>query len=186
MKLQHRSQDFRDLLPKLDKTIFEHEICPSKLWKSLGNEYNFKQWRRILRRYRVDLKISETLEYDVVWGEYYTEEKIINLFLIEPKKHPLYVLKFRLIQTLMHEMIHAHQFFSHSDQCWKLIEKQETEVLDYMSTFGEIDAFAHCIVLEHLENKTELENAYRLYDGVTPKVRKLLIKRMWRWMQIYS
>lgn len=186
MKLKHRDQDFRDLLPMLDREVFDHPICPSKLWKSLGNEYNFKQWRRVLKKYRAILSMSTTDEFDVVWGEYNDDDLTVSIFLIEPEKHPVNVVKFRIIQAVMHEMIHANQFCAHTDQCWRVIDKQESEFLNYISTFGELDAFSHCIALEHLEDKAELETTYKLYEPASPKVRKLLLKRIWRWMELYS
>lgn len=186
MKLQARDQDFRDLLPKIDRAVFVLPFRPSKVWKSLGNEYNFKQWRRILKRYRVELRISDSKEWDIVWGEYDYDPKIIMTNLIEPEKQKLSILKFRVIQNIMHEMVHANQFFAHDKQCWKVIEKQPTEALDYMCTFGEIDAFAHCITIEHLEDRAELEDTFALYENATPKARKLLIQRIWRWMNLYS
>lgn len=186
MKLQARDQDFRDLLPKIDRAVFVLPFRPSKVWKSLGNEYNFKQWRRILKRYRVELRVDDSNEWDVVWGVYETDDRLIQVYVIEPEKEKLYKLKFRLIQLIMHEMVHANQFFAHEKQCWKVIEKQSTEALDYMCTFGELDAFAHCITLEHLECVADFENAYRLFDNATPKARKLLIQRIWRWMNLYS
>lgn len=210
MQLKDQTIDFRDFLSQLDLSIFKKAFVPKKIWRSLGNEYNFKNWHRILTKYRVNLQ--ETSKQDgPVEGEYDEDNYVAKIIILTPKQRKIKTksrqtanrrpittaalpkeiqnidtLKFKVIQTIMHEMVHANQFFGNEAQVYKVIEKQKTEYQNYISTRGEIVAYAHCIALEFLEDGRWGAGTYTWFADCTPKIHKTLHKHIIRWLNMYA
>lgn len=80
------------------------------------------------------------------------------------------MLKFRIVQTIMHELIHWRQYDLRNDDDCAIIEYVSTHVdAAYYATLDEIEAYAHCAFLEmQREYSTEpVSNILTKYGGET-------------------
>ena len=104
---------------------FRAKLIPSKIWRDLDEYENdsvglsnyFKKWRTKIE-FREPLKKNWALsKYVAIGGEYAPEERqcCIQIYTYDFNKHEFTVnswkkFKYRVIQTLMHEMIHFMQY----------------------------------------------------------------------------
>ena len=187
--LQEIAFDFRDLLDCFDRNIFKEPFIPKNVWRNLGKHFNLKEWNKKLEKYRVQIvEVKTRLKpRPEVLAIYHDEECKIDLTISNLKLFSgIEDLKFGVIQTIMHEMIHANQFFRHPDAYSKVIEEQEKEYENYHAKFGEVEAFSHCIALEYLrEGRWGAGNTLRRYKNCSPKIQRLLHKNTKKWVEVY-
>lgn len=178
------NKDIFKLLTKVQPGVFR-PFVPLKFWRSLGNEFNEKQWKRLLRRYRIKLSVVRNDSDHSITGEYDNVYDKITMEITNPEKFILTDLKFELIVSMIHEFIHGNQFHAHEDQCHRtVIDTSRMTMYDaYLCEFGEIQAFASCIALEMLECKID---TITRYNDAHPKVRRILFRQMFRWIEKYS
>ncbi len=176
--------DFRDYLPLLDRKVYRLAFNPMEVWVKLGSTFNQAMWARFLKKYRVRMDYNEG-EFADVSGDLEEECKWINLLVSFPKDHNIDHVKFLLVQTMMHEYIHANQFYAHEEQYEKIISswKPVNEEEEYLSKFGEIQAFAHCAALDQLNG---IEDTVYRYSKMSPKTRKAFYIMISRWVHKYS
>lgn len=176
--------DFRDMLPMINRRKFRLPFIPSTVSDELGDVVDPLKWNRILKKYRCTLKF-ETHEHDHcdVIGEYDAEKSKMHLVILLGQIIDLYHLKFILIQTIMHEMIHANQDHSHELQYEKGFVRSEDEDVKYYSCFGEIQAYSHDAVLESFNGHCA---TYDRYKEMPEKVKKLFMSNTIRWLNKYK
>ena len=188
-KLCDITVDFRDLLANIDRKRFHRPFVPSVLYRELGDDFSFKRWRRVLKKHRVTLKIRENvvndsdISADANPGDYY-----INVVINYTRRvDDIYQLKYDILQIIMHEMVHINQFFSHDNQYTLQIDAHELEQEDYLSRFGEIQAYAHHCAIDFMEQgKWGVGYTYDSYKGCSKKVKSMLNKQIVRWLNKYN
>ena len=176
--------DFRDMLPMINRRKFRLPFISSKVYDELGQKFDPLKWNRILKKYRVTLKYEcHTGDHCDVVGEYCTEKSKMHLTIILGQTVELQNLKFLLIQTIMHEMIHANQDCSHEFQYEKGFIKTDDEDLKYYSCFGELQAYAHDAILESFNGHC---NTYERYVNFPEKVKREFMKQTIKWLNKYK
>ena len=161
--------DWMDIL-NFNERPFRAKLIPSKVWKDLDKYRNdskglanyCRKWRTRVEWIPVksNNKIYDT--YIPVSGAYEPSDRqcvliIHNLsfdrFPFTDKSWDRF--KYRLIQTLMHELVHFMQYDRRSDE-WSNyvvpykkvgIAKKDAE-RRYLSEFDEIQAYAHCVYID--------------------------------------
>jgi len=148
---------------------FRAKLNPSKLWRDLDEYENdsvglsnyFKKWRT-----KIEWKVPPNKplwhKYVAVGGEYAPEERqcCIQIYTTNFDNHKFDTVtwnkfKYRVIQTLMHEMIHFMQYDRRYDESSNYVvpykrighSKKDAE-RRYLSEFDEIQAYAHCVYLD--------------------------------------
>ena len=148
---------------------FRAKLNPSKLWRDLDEYENdsvglsnyFKKWRT-----KIEWKEPPNKplwhKYVAVGGEYAPDERqcCIQIYTTNFDNHKFDTVtwnkfKYRVIQTLMHEMIHFMQYDRRYDESSNYVvpykrighSKKDAE-RRYLSEFDEIQAYAHCVYLD--------------------------------------
>ena len=148
---------------------FRAKFIPAKVWVDLDRYKNdsvglgnyFKKWKT-----RIEWQSSKSTtvkQYIAVGGEYDVEMRQC-IIQIHTNNYDKFVFtnaawnrfKFKLIQVIMHEMIHFMQYDRRGDE-WshyvvpykKLDNARKDEERRYLSEFDEIQAYAHCIFLDY-------------------------------------
>ena len=150
---------------------FRANLIPAKVWKDLDRYKNdsyglanyVKKWRTKIQWISL-LPNKKTYEVNVhIGGEYDPTDRqcvlIIfvrdfNSFVFTDEKWNNF--KFKLIQTLMHELIHFMQYDRRDNELSAYIvpykkvgiAKKDAE-RRYLSEFDEIQAYAHCVYLDY-------------------------------------
>jgi len=167
--LENANFDWMDLLNFYERP-FRAKLNPSKVWVDLDSYKNdpiglsnyVRKWRTKIQWCREKSKAKWTEHYVAIGGEYNTEGRQITLQ-IYTQKYSIFPFtdkswagfKFRLIQTLMHEIIHFMQYDRRGDE-WsnyvvpykKVGIAKKDEQRAYLSEFDEIQAYAHCVYLD--------------------------------------
>jgi len=167
--LQNLEIDWIDLLNFYERP-FRAKIVPAKMWEDLDKYKNdqeglvnyFKKWKTRIRWIKQISKAKIFKTHVAVGGEYAPDEKHIYLHLYTDcfNKHQFTEkswesFKYRVIQTLMHEVIHYMQF-SRRQSIWsnyvvpykKVGNTKKDAERRYLSEFDEIQAYAHCVYLD--------------------------------------
>lgn len=167
--LETYNSDWMDILNFYERP-FRAKLVPAKVWKDLDRYKNdqeglsnyMRKWRTCLLFVPPPAKSKLWQKYVAVGGEYAPDERQITLHLYASNfnKHPFTeetwkTFKYRLIATLMHELIHFMQFHRRDDN-WSNyvvpykkigVAKKDAERA-YLSEFDEIQAYAHCVYLD--------------------------------------
>lgn len=182
---------------------FRAKLNPAKIWRDLDEYENdsvglsnyFKKWRTKIE-FREPLKKSWALsKYVSVGGEYAPDERqcCIQIYTYDFNKHEFTVkswdkFKYRVIQTLMHEMIHFMQYDRRYDESSNYVlphKKVGHSLKDaeraYLSEFDEIQAYAHCVYLDIKTNHPNREvssflNMPRLKERCPSTTLKYILK----------
>lgn len=149
---------------------FRAKLIPAKVWKDLDNYRNdsvglanyCKKWRTKVqfipiksnsKRYDRYVPISGIYEPDTRQSTLIIHTSSFNSFPFTNTTWGRF--KYRLIQTLMHELVHFMQYDRRSDE-WSNyvvpykkvgIAKKDAE-RRYLSEFDEIQAYAHCVYID--------------------------------------
>lgn len=149
---------------------FRAKFVPSKIWKDLDNYKNdskglsnyFKKWRTRIE-FRKETSKAKVYNMRIACGGEYDPEARQSTIHIYTDKFDTYnftdtvwnKFKFRLIQVTMHELIHFMQFDRRYDEWsgyvlpYKKVQHEKTnEERKYLSEFDEIQAYAHCVLLD--------------------------------------
>jgi hypothetical protein len=149
---------------------FRAKYIPAKVWKDLDNYRNdskglsnyFKKWRTKIEFLPQKSKAKIYGIYVAVGGEYGPDERqcCLQIYNTNFDKFPFTEatwkkFKYRIIQTHMHELIHFMQFDRRGDEWSNYIVpykkvKHEKKNIErrYLSEFDEIQAYAHCVLLD--------------------------------------
>jgi len=148
---------------------FRAKLIPAKIWRDLDEYENdsvglsnyFKKWRT-----KIEWKVPPNKplwhKYVAVGGEYAPEERqcCIQIYTVNFDTHKFDIVtwnkfKYRVIQTLMHEMIHFMQYDRRYDESSNYVvpykrigHSRKDAERRYLSEFDEIQAYAHCVYLD--------------------------------------
>lgn len=149
---------------------FRAKFIPAKVWVDLDKYKNdskglsnyFKKWRTRIE-FRKETSKAKMYKMRVACGGEYdpaVRQATIHIYTdhYDTFKFTDQVwdkFKFRLIQIAMHELIHFMQFDRRHDE-WsgyvlpykKVAHQKNNEERKYLSEFDEIQAYAHCILLD--------------------------------------
>lgn len=168
--LETANYDWMEMLNFYERP-FRAKLIPSKVWNDLDRYKNdpvglsnyFKKWRTKITWQHQPSKAKIYTQYLGVGGEYDPNERqcIIHIYTLKFKTFPFTDeswtrFKFKLIQTLMHELIHFMQYDRRDDEWSNYVvpyKKVGKEKIDserkYLSEFDEIQAYAHCVLLDY-------------------------------------
>lgn len=156
---------------------FRAKLVPSKIWRDLDGYRNdpeglsnyFKKWKTRIE-YRAPISKRQT-KYVYVGGEYSPDDRQCAIFVytLEFDKHPFTdktwgKFKYRVMQTLMHELIHFMQYDRRYDEYSNYVlphKKVGHSLKDaerkYLSEFDEIQAYAHCVYMDIKTNHPNVD-----------------------------
>lgn len=136
------------------------KLVPSVLWNKMDVYRNDQVGlKRYLARYHKTVLYTERSKNKefYVSGEFAMDEEKMQLFTVRPRYFSDTAwedYKFEVIVTLMHEYIHFMQWMYHEDKYeFVLLHKEHfdekfQEEREYYAAWGEIQAYAHCILME--------------------------------------
>lgn len=190
--LEEANYDWMDMLNFYERP-FRAKLIPAKVWKDLDEYENdsvglcnyFKKWRTKIE-FRDNPKKSWS-KYVGVGGEYAPDERqcTIQIYTTTFDKHEFTQktwdkFKYRVIQTLMHEMIHFMQYDRRYDESSNYVvpyKRVGHSLKDaerrYLSEFDEVQAYAHCVLLDfkclkpNLSTDTLINRAKNKRDSTT-------------------
>ena len=148
---------------------FRAKLIPAKIWRDLDEYENdsvglsnyFKKWRT-----KIEWKAPPNKplwhKYVAIGGEYAPDERqcCIQIYTMRFDEHKFDTVtwnkfKYRIIQTLMHEMIHFMQYDRRYDESSNYVvpykrigHSRKDAERRYLSEFDEIQAYAHCVYLD--------------------------------------
>lgn len=149
---QFDDRDFIDLL-KFEKRPFRSKFIPSKIYGQLDKYRNDAVGlSKYLSKFKISVNQKHLCDAVAIAGEFCEDEGIL-LHVCGDFKHYQFdndewdMFKFRLLQCVMHELIHWSQYASHEpNKTYKYTSNHPAA--EYYSSSDEIEAFAHCIYLE--------------------------------------
>lgn len=136
------------------------KLVPSILWAKMDMYRNDQVGlKRYLARYHKTVLYTERSKNKefYVSGEFAMDEEKMQLFTVRPRyfsDRAWEDYKFEVILTLMHEYVHFMQWMYHEDKYeFVLLHKEHSnekfqEEREYYAAWGEIQAYAHCILIE--------------------------------------
>lgn len=199
--------DFISLI-KFKVRPFKAKFIPNKIFSDLDSRKNdLYALRMYLRKFCIRIV---NIPYDelTIGGEFDEEEFILlrihgDYENIKFNDEEWFNFKFRLVQVLMHELIHWKQYINrgHGDcKTHNFISKHSQA--EYYSSHDEIEAFAHCIYLELQREYPGISvlNTIENYGGETydfifntvfkkdfnNKALKQYVKEILKWEKIYK
>lgn len=148
---------------------FRAKLIPAKVWEDLDRYKNdsaglvnyVKKWKTRIEWHNPKTKTFK--QYIAVGGEYDVDMRqcIVQIHTVDYDKFVFTAVawnrfKFKLIQVIMHELIHFMQYDRRGDE-WsnyvvpykKLGNAIKDEERRYLSEFDEIQAYAHCVYLDY-------------------------------------
>ena len=165
--LEKANFDWMEMLNFYERP-FRAKLIPAKVWRDLDEYRNdstglsnyFKKWRTKIE-FRDPPKKSWS-KYVCVGGEYAPDERqcAIQIYTTNFDRHQFTEkswnkFKYRVIQTLMHEMIHFMQYDRRYDESSNYVvpykrvgHSRKDAERRYLSEFDEIQAYAHCVYLD--------------------------------------
>jgi hypothetical protein len=176
--LETASFDWMDIL-NFDEKPFRAKLIPAKVWVDLDSYRNnqvglsnyVRKWRTKIEWKKEKSKAKWAENYVAIGGEYDPDLRQCSLHIYTTKFNTFPFtdrswksFKFRLIQTLMHEMIHFMQFNRRGDE-WSTyvvpykkvgIAKKDAQ-REYLSEFDEIQAYAHCVYLDYKMRRPKVD-----------------------------
>lgn len=136
------------------------KLVPSVLWNKLdkyrSDPVGMKRYLARYHRTTLYTERSKNKEF-YVSGEFAFDEEKMQLFTVRPNTFTDILwesFKFEVIVTLMHEYVHFMQWIYHEDKYeFVLLHKESKnaemqEEREYYAAWGEIQAYAHCILME--------------------------------------
>lgn len=172
--LENANYDWMEMLNFCERP-FRASFVPAKVWDDLDNYVNdevglanyFKKWRTKIIWRREPSKAKKYDRYIAVGGEYDPETRQCILIIYTDKFRTYKFdqenwdrFKFKLIQVEMHELIHFMQYDRRGDE-WsnyvlpykKVKHAKKDAERRYLSEFDEIQAYAHCVLLDFKDKR---------------------------------
>ena len=168
--LETATFDWMDLL-NFHERPFRAKYIPAKVWKDLDRYRNdsvglanyFKKWRTRIEWFKEKSNAKMFDNYVCVGGEYSPEDRqcviqiythYYNNFNFTDSSWKQF--KYKVIQVHMHELIHFMQYDRRYDE-WsnyvvpykKVGHAKVDKERKYLSEFDEIQAYAHCVLLDY-------------------------------------
>jgi hypothetical protein len=172
--------DFRDLI-HVDREKYRIPLIPAVLWHAL-EKTPIERWRLLLRLYRIDFSHERTEDpVHTCVGEYDEDSAWSKIIAHVSSNDTEHNLVFQVIQTMMHEYIHASQSNCNSDE-FNSVGVDD----DYLSEWREIQALSHCAYLELMEYQDRPTRTIEWYESATRKVRREFYQYIYRWYLKYQ
>lgn len=158
---------------------FRAKFIPSKIWNDLDNYRNdsvglgnyVKKWRTKIEWRKETSKAKRFKRGVSIAGEYDIEKRqccliiytdYFNTFPFQQNSWDNF--KFRLITCLQHEIIHYMQYDRRDDQ-WshyvvpykKALSVRKNKERKYLSEFDEIQAYAHCVLMDFKSRRPNID-----------------------------
>lgn len=175
--LEQCKTDWMDIL-SFHERPFRAKLIPAKVWNDLdyyrgdatGLRHYVRKWKTKIDYIPTKSKSKVYKEFVAVGGSYDPEarQSTIEIHSNNFDKHEFTprswdAFKFRFIQTLMHEMIHFMQYERRSEDYngyylphKKTKSEKKNEDRKYYSDYDEIQAYAHCILLEYYTKRPNI------------------------------
>ena len=176
--LENANYDFMELL-NFYSVPFRAKFIPSKIWKDLDNYRNdsvglgnyVKKWRTKIEWRKEPSKATRFKRGVSIAGEYDIEKRQCCLIIYTDYFNTFPFtetswnnFKFRLITCLQHEIIHYMQYDRRDDQ-WshyvvpykKAHSKRKNDERKYLSEFDEIQAYAHCVLMDFKSRRPNMD-----------------------------
>lgn len=157
---------------------FRAKLIPAKVWDDLDRYRNdsvglvnySKKWRTKIEWREEKSKAKLWQEYIAVGGEYDAETRqcilqihTTNFDRFKFTEDSWDKFKYKYLQVIMHEMIHFMQYDRRNDEWSQYVvpykkvgnQKKDAE-RRYLSEFDEIQAYAHCVLLDFKVNKPNI------------------------------
>lgn len=199
----------------LNKTVTYGKISAAfnKILRPLGAK------ARVIRDKEMKAKKGTNRHHYTVTGYFDTEKKtmpiMINIHFSSARKEFKFTkanyngLRFMFAQTVQHEFIHKSQYAFRPEQADRSVKvyyshplsKERLKEIEYLSTWCEIEAYAHDIAMEIKQYHSEknpatvishidsYRNIYsysvykKAFQGTNwDRLRKSLLRKVWRWM----
>ena len=167
--LEESNFDWMEMLNFYERP-FRAKFIPAKVWKDLDRYKNdqeglsnyVRKWRTRIVIVPPPAKSKVWQKYVAVGGEYAPDERQITLHLYANNfnthsftEETWTSFKYRIVQTMMHELIHFMQYDRRGDE-WsnyvvpykKINNSKKNAERKYLSEFDEIQAYAHCVYLD--------------------------------------
>lgn len=167
--------DFVSLL-KFKTRPFKAKFIPNKIFRDLDSRKNdYWALRMYFRKFRARLEIVQ-YEDITIGGEFDDVNEYVVLRIFgDYDNHAFdesewFMFKFRLIQVMMHELIHWRQCDRRGhDRCKMHDYISKHPKAEYYSSADEVESFAHCIYLEIRREYPEIpiSEAIETYGGET-------------------
>lgn len=178
--LESATFDWMEMLSFYERP-FRAKFVPAKVWADLDNYKNdqkglsnyAKKWRTKVEFLTEKSKAKWTERYVAIGGEYDPDERRITIHVytdhfnnFEFNTKSWNSFKYRFIQTVQHELIHFMQYDRRGDEWSNYVvsfkphhhQKKHNE-RKYLSEFDEIQAYAHCALLDFKVNKPTIDIA---------------------------
>jgi hypothetical protein len=172
--LENTNFDWMEMLNFYERP-FRATFVPSKVWLDLDKYVNdeeglanyFKKWRTKIKWVKEKSKAIKYNRYIAIGGEYDAETRQCIIIIYTDKfrtykfdKENWDRFKFKLIQVEMHELIHFMQYDRRGDESSRYVlpykkvkhTKKDAE-RRYLSEFDEIQAYAHCVLLDFKDKR---------------------------------
>lgn len=170
---------------------FRAKLIPAKVYKdldryrndALGLSHYVRKWRTHIRWQEQKSKSILYRTHVAIGGEYDPEERKIELqihtdnfdkFQFTDKTWNRF--KYKVLQVTMHEMIHFMQYDRRGDEWsnyvvpYKKVGKDKIdEERRYLSEFDEIQAYAHCVLLDFKVYRPNMDTQFLLSRANTHK-----------------
>ena len=174
---------------------FRAKFVPAKVWKdldryendSIGLSHYLRKWRTRIDWIEEKSKAEYYNHYIAIGGEYAFDERQVVVIIMTNKFDTFKFsqkswdrFKYKVIQVIMHELVHFMQYDRRYDQCSNYIvpykkvgHSRKDAERAYLSEFDEIQAYAHCIWLDFKVSKptipleTLLARAHKKSDSKT-------------------
>lgn len=176
--LETANYDWMELL-NFFSIPFRAKFIPAKIWKDLDNYRNnsvglgnyVRKWRTKIIWRQEKSKAKRYLTGVSIAGEYDIEKRqcaliiytdYFDTFKFTDRSWDSF--KFRLITCLQHEIIHYMQYDRRDDQ-WshyvvpykKAHTKRQNNERQYLSEFDEIQAYAHCVLMDFKTRRPHMD-----------------------------
>lgn len=175
--LEHANYDWMEMLNFYERP-FRARFIPAKVWRDLDKYVNdevglanyFKKWRTKIVWRKEESKAKKYEKYIAVGGEYDPEFRQCILIIYTNKFSTFKFdtenwnrFKYKLLQVQMHELIHFMQYDRRGDE-WsnyvlpykKVKHTKKDAERRYLSEFDEIQAYAHCVLLDFKNKKPSI------------------------------
>jgi hypothetical protein len=176
--LESATFDWMDLLSFYERP-FRAKFVPAKIWKDMDKYKNdskglsdyARKWRTKIEFRAEKSKAKWTKNHVAIGGEYDPDSRQISIQIYtDDFKRFEFTLKswdsfkYRFIQTMQHELVHFMQYDRRGDEWSNYVvafkphtrEKKHNE-RKYLSEFDEIQAYAHCVLMDFKVNKPNVD-----------------------------
>jgi hypothetical protein len=158
---------------------------PKGLYDWLG-PYDFMKWHCKLLEIHVQLKEDHKKMVSSVSGRYLIDDNWIEITIHRTSDPNL---RFLVIQTILHELIHVGQLYNkdHSLFTRRTCRLTGDTRTDYLTQDGELEAYAHCLLLESQDNPTlPLCETFLQYQDVPTRAQNRFLKFLYDWQSKYK